>query len=98
MGTAKKKGLKVKGLDSVWVMTFDADVNGEVMVNIIWITRLGMEASRTVAHLATGIFQRRGLDFRYKPPGLSITCCMAFKAFCVFGRGELLLHPFDALK
>ena len=98
MGAAKEKGLEVKGLDPVRVVAANADVNGEVVVNIIGITRLGMDAPGTVAHLAAGIFQRRGPGFGHKAPRFSIAGGMAFKASLVFCRGEFLLHLPDALK
>ena len=66
MGAAKKKWLKVKCLYSNGVVAGGADFYGEIVVNIIWVTRLDMETSRTVAHLAACIFQVRGFSFGNK--------------------------------
>jgi len=55
MGTAIKKGLEIKCLDSIRIVAGGADFSGEFVVDIIRVTRLGMETSRSVAYLATGI-------------------------------------------
>ena len=98
MGTAKKKGLKVKSLDSIRVVAGTAGVNGKNLVNIIRVSRLNVEASRTVAHLAAGIFQIWCFSLRYKAPGFSIPRCVTLKALLIFGRGEFFFHYLEAFK
>jgi hypothetical protein len=97
MGAAVKHRFEFKGIYPFRRMAFIADSYGGLF-NVFRITGIDMKAAGPVAHLAPGIFERRGCLHSCKTAGLSVGSSVTFQTTLVFGLCQTFFHDLNVLK
>jgi hypothetical protein len=97
MGAAVKHWFEFKGIHPFRCMAFIADGYGGLF-NVFWIAGIDMKAAGPVAHLAPGIFERRGCLHRRKTAGLSVGGGVTFQAPLIFGLCQAFFHGLNVFK
>ena len=98
MGAAEKQRLEIKIPDPFFIMADIAVFLAHLPRNVIWIFRLDMKASRTMADFTPGIFEARGFFFGNKPARFPEPGCVTLETPLIFLFGQLFFHFFNTLE
>ena len=98
MRTSEKNGFIIEHRYAVFIMAGIAIAGGEFFLDILRIAGRRVAASRSMAGLATQVFEIGRLGFRFEPSRFPVTGGMAFVAFFDLFAGQTLFHQDNALE